>query len=348
MLFKKVLELNYSHDYFNDSKASNLFTIKPLAQTQGLLANLQLQFKPTADGFFVFGRTKEQGEQYFIEPPPECTCSFAVYSNEPYMPNFTDMPVFRPGEQVFYGDCKENYSFNFTKKNLYPLQQKGLLVNTKRFTVELIKSPADGFQQTSEPGGEGNAAYSDPAKYYLDISQWPDGLYKLTDPDRKHHIKGSFYGKKVFVGRALIANPPMAIMSCALPDAPQCAQSISLSLTSRAVYWRYKITTADGVTGLSIDASGAKKHAKSPNITPPEFYAEGDGRFFLSAEQIPLTQAPWTGIKLKGNKDGNGDFELNNLPNPLASQLVKCQAVKVIGDITVKAGEYYAQIPVEI
>ncbi|MDX8400798.1 MAG: hypothetical protein R8K20_11215, partial [Gallionellaceae bacterium] len=136
MKFKKILEFSYSHSYFDGGAAPGLFTIAPLAQTQELLANLQMQFKQTADGFFVYAQVaSDKDPKYSIVPPEKSSLGFAVYSNEPCLANFTDMENITPAVNVFYCDCSDESDTKLDLDIFYPLQQKGLLVNTEPFTV---------------------------------------------------------------------------------------------------------------------------------------------------------------------------------------------------------------------
>lgn len=229
MKVKTILEFVYCHD---DCPA--LFTITPLADTRQKLKDHQLGYRTTNNGFFVYATlSNETDNEYLIPPGQDGQLSFAMYSNDLHWPNDTGVTI-KPGEAVFYGFADEQaHQLQFDQTQYYPLQQKGLLVNKQQFKVAKINADDDEPEQfkISQPGDQGNAAFPSARCFYLDTSQWPDGLYKVSEGDGAKNC--GFNGEKVFVDRALIANPPLAIVRCALPDVPQSTQPISLSFNKK-------------------------------------------------------------------------------------------------------------------
>ena len=343
MEFKKILEFNYSHSYFDNASAPGLFTIIPLAQTQALLADLQMQFKLTANGFFVY-------VQDSIAIPESCRLSFALYSNNPYLLNFTEMPTITPGDEVFYCDCVAKDSVSLDNNNHYILRQKGLLVNTKEFKVKPVNGKVDAEAVSSSDGS-----------FHLDMTHWPDGLYEVSGGEEIVGNAPLFNGKKVFVSRALIAKPPLAIFVFAIGSS---LQQVEMKLASRSVFWRYQID-GDFINGaeLSIDVTSVKSKDKFPGTFPSPGITMGSATF-LSTEQIPLTQVSWTNIQLiktknsKGStiniptdcdtKDDDNTPLIANLPNPDITKIYQFKVDLQIAGTEAKKDDYYALIQVKL
>lgn len=362
MQYIKCLELSYTHNYFADP-AANLFSFVPLSQSQQRLKELQLQFTATNSGGFIAAPVKynADGQRVYATPVDENTrVSFAVYSTASYFSNFTQMPDIEPGEQVFYlcAEASDGGELCFENRQVYPLEQKGLLVNDSKFCVT---SRTLDLSVTSEVGGQGNPLFPDPSLYYLDISQWPDALY-IVSKEQGDTPVDDFFGEKVFVCRELIANPPLLLLDCLLPASAKSGRRINLLFSSRAVYWQYqiKLTNKDAqLDGLEIDSASAHftglpdSEPARPEFEPvqpeleqgkkflaPEQNKAATSKVFVSNGKSALTQAPWLGISLKS---ATGEVIVENLPNPNIELIYRIEGK---GKIT--AGEYYASIKVEI
>lgn len=338
MKYKKALEFGYTHDYFQQGHMPALFTMLPLAQSSALIADLGLIFKQTDAGFYLAARCAVANENdYFISPAKGSVISVALYANDPYFLNYTDLQYITPGKQLFYNTPLSIPASDLTNNlTAVAVRPKGLLVNKNTFKVTSKLNGADGI--VSKCGKKGNPLYPNPDLYYLDMSHWPEGVYEVTGGE------GQFIGKKsenfngcfAFVGRDLMANPPMAILTFNLPDALASFETAyTLTFTARSVIWRYQFLS-ESLKGNTVDATLMPTNPESPQELSEFIVKNKDNESIPPKDKIKLTQAPRLDIELKDNSDDS--VLIANLPNP--------QLENIYPD---ENGEnFYALIPVRI
>jgi hypothetical protein len=102
-LFENIAELRFRHQYYHDLKTKD-FTVIPFPDTQKILKNNRMIFKPLADGFRLlmeFRKVSDNTEPLLPLISPFKLCFFIKLDN-PLFFNFSKLPFIDPVSEAFY------------------------------------------------------------------------------------------------------------------------------------------------------------------------------------------------------------------------------------------------------
>lgn len=339
--FDKLFEVEIYHNYYS-SGISQDFLIEPTIACQNQLKDYGLIFRQTGKGFAVFYEVAENGGgiHHPLKPIVEdAKFSFLLTSRNPYVINYTNLPLATQSNQMYY------------LHNLNNNQQNNQLLLTSDATTEflsehdLIELRSQFFQYRFESSNiyseievidelgktvlqervaivEGlfdypvNLTGYTPGKFIIKI----DGIQKL-----EFYADDTLLSKKIFGVINIFRNDivPVAYRFTDVNGAVT-KKTYSAKLDRRFTFWKYyvvlKYRSNIAAADLSIGRDDpAIVFTRQPVIT----LSDGTNAVpFVSNNTQPLQQEPIGNIKLvKSNGSSSGMFEIENLENPSVSSI---------------------------
>ncbi len=341
--YDTLVDVEILHDYYDSGTGEDLAIYPAGTCRQGLLDH-GLLFRETAKGFTVlYGLTRgDDGSQPLRPLDKALKLSFALASANPYLTNFSDLPLEGGSGRVYHlhnlnnnpqggkllltADTASDRLGRHDLVDLRPLSfQYTSEVNTSQAEVEVTDETGTRVLKKLVETQEG--VLSCP----VDLRDCPPGRFMLS-VDGTEELE--FYGSDELAGRSVFAVIDLFFND----DVPAqyrltdgggnpLPKTYTLRIGRRETYWRYQVvlkyrsdTSPEDLSIISPDVGGAPVTFEKQ---PLQQISDGTKAVpFVSDRPLPLRQSPVKGIQLKkGNGNGGGVLEIDNLPNPPVENL---------------------------
>lgn len=343
--YNTLFDVEILHNYY-DSGIAEDFTITPAGTCRQDLLDHGLLFRTTPKGFAVlYGLTRnDNGSPQPLRPLEKALkLSFAIASANPYLTNFSNLPLDGGNDQVYHlhnlNDnpqggkfllTSERTSDRLTQHDRIKLKPQSFQytskVNTSQAEIDVVNDTGKMVLKKLVETTEGiiscpvNLKDGPPGKFILKV----EGTRELE-----------FYASNELMSKSIFAvidvfftdNVPDAYRLIDDDNKP-LPKTYTLRIDRRETYWRYYV-----VMKYRTDTSSGDLSITSPDISGSPVVFEKQSRQqisdgtkavpFVSNRPIPFRQSPVKGVQLKkaNGSGGSGIFEIDNLPNPSVAAL---------------------------
>ncbi len=355
--FARLFEVNISHTYYI-TKISPDFEIAPTFRCQEQLQNYKLLFRKTATGFIVLYEVNQDGNP-LIPIAENVKFSFVLKSKNPYLHNFTNLPLDSQPNDIFYlhnnrqnGD-DGNDDLQLTSKNVVSQRDRLELrpqffqygyessnpTSSSTVYLEILDEFMDTLLQKTVALVEGVLNYPvdlrghEPGKFILKI----DGSEMLI-----FYADDDLFGQNIFGVVDVYRNEQLEdAYEFVDTDNGVIPKLYTVKLRRRKTFWRYhiipKYSTIDEPENITIERSN-----QSPAFNRQGERVNIDGLqavVFKSENDLPHRENPIKNIKLNKIKGKRENTLIEDLPNPSIMTLPKPQdtndEIKYYSDIFV-------------
>ena len=342
--YKALFDIEFLHDFYTGGKCTDII-LEPTPDCHGLLHRAGLRFIPTPFGGKVFCKVKTVGGKDIARHPlPEGTkFSFIMRLTDSRFQNFTEINSNKPRTSHYY--------FNNLVNNLSASSAPLLVANTSTKLVsdqDLLPFVSNQFSFTennTSPTQNSELAFTDSGESFqqslnnynntfnfsYDLRKTPGGRAKffIDGVEKAAVYVDHSLGKDIFGAVEIFfkTNLPAAYQFQKADNAVE-TRNYKIVFLRVATKWRYIITKKfnAGVTAVTVG-----KTSGTPIQFTPGTGATADQFIMVSANPVPLGQAPIAGIKLSDQSD---KIIIANLPNPSLT-LVKTEGADTFSDILI-------------
>jgi hypothetical protein len=359
--YKILFSVIFQHDYYKNGLCPDFITI-PTDNTSKILRKTGLIFKSNRTGFHVLGDTEQQGSNFKLKKEFEKNqkLTFLLKLNKYNFINFTDIPINKDKNQVFYFNNLTSYessgnlflinkdeipktSANNSLIKLASKYYKYFYTGTGTNKTAILSFPDDGIILNKSL--ENNSGEFD---FQFDLSNYNTGRCEfnvdaITD---KFYSANEYYGQNIF-----------AIIEIFIKDTvPSNYQFIDSSFfvqkkeyiipfTNRSTIWRYfvydKITNSLNNPNIIMSGREFKLETALTTEYPDKYslykFTSVEPGVPTNVDKIPLTEEKITSIKLHGEINAISKDIIMNMPNPDVS-LIKPDITdtnKIFSDIII-------------
>lgn len=347
-----LFEVGLFHNYYK-SGISDDFDIEPTALCKNQLLNYGLIFRKTSKGFVVLYELvkDDHGNPHPLKSIEEnVKYSFMLKSNNPYLINYSDLPLDSQANQIYNlhnlnnnmqnGDLLLTSDSNaefLSQKDRIHLKSQLFNYSSKSANTSVQIETLDGLNNTLLRKNvlivEGIFNYS------IDLRRYPPGRFTLNVDGSK---KLEFYANDELIGKNVFGvidifqnNSVPAPYRFTKPNHDVFKKTYHVKIDNRKTYWKYNMVLKyrlgdvdpndwpdDWPNDFSVvfpDSEGLQPQFNRQNIG---YLADGAAIVpFVSVAKLPLQQVPIKGIQLKktsSNNNGNisGIRDIDHLPNP--------------------------------
>lgn len=310
-MYEKLFQLNFQHDYFNQSNATKAIQLMPLILDNSSVIN----FKATNEGVFLY--RQKPAKALNTEP---VTLVFPIQFIDPLFINYTDIDF--QANKIFYFEYTQNEKTSINTADalaldLYPsifsYSVKALQDEDRLKAIYLDKPDSE----------EKTLVKSAPAKMdelQLDLTDHPDGKYQLffEFEDSSKNYTDSF-----FVSDTLYQKPPSAVLIWKGDLSTKNIDQITytLSFKSRSVFYNYIFPNVQSEEDWketkinSFDLNNQTVQFNKKEATQ-KLSNGAEGYSAMSDVAIPLYERPPWNIKLNTSQIPQG----LSLPYPSPNQ----------------------------
>jgi len=325
--YTRLFSVEIIHNYYR-SGYSNDFIIVPTTECNQLLSNYGLLFKTTVYGFIVLADVSESGNlKKTIDHDLKFT--FTLLLKNPYLVNFSELPVKVETNNLYYFNNKEVNSVDvFNKVNIELLLNKGNnvtrddLVNFKSGTYRYTHSGSGTSktstlifidenlylpsQAVSSNNGEFNFQY--------DLGKYPPGRCRLEIESNTvdEFYSGNNLNKKNLFGIIEIFTGVPDDNKFIINSNQISFKQYKIAFLNRSTTWRYNVINKSGKT---LDNPGIIETETPWNFTPESILV------FVSDEKMPLKEKTIKGIEFRTDIENSATDLANNLPNASIEQI---------------------------
>ena len=331
-----LFQVNIVHGYY-EQKGSN-FIIQPTRRTFRLLDRYGLQFRRTGNGFIVLYETKNRGSLGEAVRPieEEIVLSFAIIAPDPYLLNYSDLPLKKPNEQIYrLHNMRDNNQNNLllltadqANAALSPLD----LVTLKpvKFTHAFSTTNPVEIEIIHELLGSVARAYLEPVddvvNIPVDVQRFPPGLVRLN-------VDGTTI-VTFYADSELDREPVFGVVDLVHRDSVPAAsryadakgivskKTYTIQINNRKTTWRYNLALK---YETNIDENDLIVEHPDHTVTftrrTTQTADQGKILMFSSNRPLAIQEQPVQSITLKRKKNGNEKTLIKHLPNPTVSSL---------------------------
>lgn len=354
--FAKLFQVAIFHNFYT-SKIGEDFRITPTDNCRRLLNKYRLLFKETATGFTVLyeiGATTNDTAHPLVPIAEEVRFSFMLQSNNPYLVNYSKLPLDVPDGRMYYlsnlndnvkegklllqaaasGDYLSSQDLIELKPQIFDYSDKSAKTSVD---LEIQNQFSDPLIERSIPVLEGKFSY--PVK----LRPYGPGQYRLLidgGEAAKFYASDELTGKNVFGLIDIFRSshvPAVYQFTDAANNHDVTAKNYTIQIDNRKTVWKYFVVLKYSLfKDKSPDKWPAQWHQKvhisypsaPPMNWPPlkdDLRTMADGRRaipFESHAELPLRQKPIKGIQLAPQSENDGFVSrIENLPNPSITQI---------------------------
>jgi hypothetical protein len=358
IIFEPLFAVEIYHFYYT-STFSEDFVVVPTAACRRLLQNYALIFRSNAKGFAVFYEAFEDDSRNLhpIRPIAEdVRFSFRLQSKNPYLINFSDLPLDLAKRTIYYlhnrHDNPQNNELLLSADTVaaFVSQQDALKLAPLVFQYHLESSnPTAQLKILDEWSNsvitETKTVVEGVVDYPVDLRGLGPGKYTLTIDGVQ---KEQFYAAEELSGQNVFGLIDI-LRHDSVPAAYQftnpaqnhdvAAKTYAVKINTRKTFWRYYValknrtkypTPADWPNDWPDDWTIAYPSQQGVSIDPQPGALRTlvDGTVavpFVADAALPLQQAPIKGIQLKKSQGSEHSSSLrfaDNLPNPSIASIV--------------------------
>ncbi|HEY5674893.1 MAG TPA: hypothetical protein VIR78_14390 [Malonomonas sp.] len=352
--FQPAFAVDIKHDYYPDGISAD-FMLAPTPDCQQQLRRFGLLFKETAGGFIVLYETT--GTDGPVEPKRRIegplALSFVLWAKSPYLLNYSNLPLSKTPEQIFYLSNRHQVLNNaqlllsadpvgefVSAADLLPLRPQRFQVDvaTDKGSLlwELFDAQGGLVHRQRVISVEGNSSY------LVDLGNRPPGFYLLR--------RDSAEQLRFYAADRLVSGYPFGLLEIAVD--PNVADAFSfvtaggdvqfrrylVKLQARKTTWEYFVVAKYEAelkpTDLSLTLDDPPvTFTRQPAVT----LADGSTAIpFIAGTPLPLRQQPIKGIALSKKKGASTPkLDIESLPNPAVTEVIPALAGKVISRVYV-------------
>jgi len=352
--FQQAFAVDIRHDYYPDGISAD-FNIEPTPHCRQQLQRYGLLFKETPGGFVVLYETTG------VDGPPEpkrkivppLALAFILRGTSPFLLNFTDLPLDKLPEQIFYlSNRQKNLNHGQRLLSADPgdefLSSADLLnLRPQRFQVD-VETGADSllWELFDVQGAlmrrlrvmtvEGICSF------LVDLATHPPGRYLLrrNGEDHLHFYASDRLAGSFPFGLIEIAVDPLVDNEFSFVDAGGQVQfrRYLLKMQARKTTWEFFVV---GKYETEVKPTDLTLTLDDPPVTftrqSPVTLADGSTAIpFVAGTPLPLTRQPLKGIALSKKKGASTPkLDIDNLPNPSVAEIIPAEGGKVISRVYV-------------
>lgn len=356
--FERLFEVEIYHHYYA-AKVSEDLVINPTADCRRLLRDYGLLLRTTPKGFVVLYEAYEDAAQKLHPRKPleeNVRLSFWLQPNNPYLINYSDLPLDSPSGHIYYGS---NLNDNLQDSQLLLSADTGAEFLSPQ---DLLELKSQRFQYPMEsPNFSAEIEIIDDfaniviketvvmvdgvANFPVDLRKYGSGKFTLKIDGIQ---KAQFYANDELIGQNVFGlidifrhdSVPVAYQ---FTDATQNhdvqTKAFVVKIANRQTFWKYFLVLKYRLKDLTPDQWPSDWPADWSIVYPPDPSVKiepqpaavktlVDGTLavpFVSDAKLPLQQAVILGLQLKksgSNGNGSGIREIENLPNPSVASIV--------------------------
>jgi hypothetical protein len=371
--FNSLFDVEILHNYYQSGHVQNLDII-PSVTCQRLLTNFGLLFKKTSKGFTVLYEIIDEsnGDSHPLKPITEnVRFTFLLQSRNPYLVNFSDLPLQTPANHLFYLNNMNNNPQN--SKLLLSAKTSSEFVSSEDnlefepliFHYQAASSSTSvnvkiNDQWSNTVTSETVAIVEGKLNFEVDLRRHGPGKFSLWVDDVE---KKTFYASDELVGKNVFGLIDI-FRDDRVPEDYQftdpdnnhdvLAKTFTAKIDNRRTFWKYyvvlKYRTDIDPEDLSIeflpqtendndnedDTDSGNGDFTTPFERKPPI-ERSDGLMaipFISQAVLPLQENPIKKIQLKKTSSiSSGIFSIKNLTNPSVATIIKSDADQFLSEI---------------
>lgn len=344
MAYKKLFSIRLTHRYFELGKKGP-FAIEPSEDCLKLMRRFSLLFRYSQHGFSVYYKLEEENSELPWQPIDEvCVFTFFIYSEDPYLFNYSSLPFFKPGQRLLYFTNLEKKGRKGKTLSLVasstPFVDVDDLValQRKKFSRNLTKKP-EITELRNEAGADfSNCLSLEGEELKVDLSGKTPGLFTLqTAADNKYrfyadnslrrrvpvgvirlHVSKEVSAKYRFVNAKLLKKQePVFLME---------PKSYHIQITERSTFWRYYLVSGPD-RNIDPEKLVIRNEGKDLSISflksanPFVLDSGEEAVVFTSSDPIPLREKAYTNLELNVVDELQEQSLIYHLPNPEVSEI---------------------------
>lgn len=354
LTFVRLCEAAFSHNYYKAEEINEII-VEPAAECSRVMYNQNIFFRKTKKGFILLCRADANSTtEPFIPLDKKIKLTFHIYFDNPHFMNFTDLPIDKRSDEIFYlSNLNNNVNgaellLSSDTSSEYVSSNDKIYLRPQKFTyggtssnssVDVEIKNIDGNLIHAESVQVQNGKY----QTWVDLTSYAPSRYKLNIDGTEaldFYADSLLAGKKVFALMEIFINGGEA-NSYSLVDSNKniSAKKYSVKFNRRKTLWKYYVVTKNRTsitfadleinhpdTSIIFSASAGQELSDGTTAIP-----------FVSNKEIDLAEEAVTGIELKTiNGSGSNSITIENLPNPsVRNSVPDTSANKVYSEIFV-------------
>jgi len=352
--FQPAFAVDINHDYYPDGISAD-FILAPTPDCKQQLRRYGLLFKETRGGFVVLYETS--GADGPVEPKRRIDAplalSFVLWAKSPYLLNYSNLPLSKTPEQIFYLSNR-NKALN-NGQLLLSADPAGEFVSVddllslrpQRFQVDVATDRDSLVWELFDAQGaivhrQRVASVGGISSYLVALGSRQPGLYQL----RRDGVEQL----RFYAADRLVSGFPFGVLEIAVD--PTVSNDFSfvagggdvqfrrylVKLQARKTTWEYFVVAK---YEAELKPADLTLTLDDPPVTftrqPAVTLADGSTAIpFIAGTPLPLRQQPLKGIALSKKKGASTPkLDIDSLPNPAVTEVIPALAGKVISRVYV-------------